>query len=128
MRGRRVQIPAPFFSRSGRDARRSHVGTIDEPEIPIDLALLVEPDLQGFENAIEGSVGSPAVETMIDTFPFSVAFGQIAPGGSGTKNPEHAIEVGPMIVPFAAASLFGKQAFEKLPLFVADFVSRHGPP
>jgi hypothetical protein len=128
MRGRRVQIPAPFFSRSGRGTRGTHVGTIDEPEVPIDFALLVEPDLQGFEDAIEGSVGSPAVEPMIDAFPFSVSFGQIAPRRSGTENPEHAIEGGPTIVPSATATLFGKQALEKIPLFIADFVSRHGPP
>src|SRR5271170_4085445 len=128
MHGRRARSRAAFFSRAGRGPRGPNVGTIHPPEIPVDLALLVESDLQGLENAIECPVGPPAAEAVIDAFPLAVAFGEITPGRAGAENPEHAIERSAMVVPFAAAFLCWEQAFKKFPLLVADIISRHGPP
>ena len=128
MRDRQARSRAAFFSRPGRSTRGTHVGAIDEPQVPVDFALLVEPDLQRFEDTIKDAIGSPAIEPMIDALPLSIAFGQIAPRCSGSENPEHAIERGAMIIPFAAAFLYWEQTFETFPLLVADFISRHGPP
>ena len=128
MRGRRVRSrwrrSGIFFTRSGGGAGSSDVGAVDEPHVPVDFALPVEADLQGFENAVEGSVASPAAEAMVDGLPFSIAFGKVAPGGAGAEDPKHTIEYGAVIVPFTAAFLFGEKAFEKFPMFIRDFISR----
>jgi len=105
MRGRRVRSWAPLFFRARRRTRGTHVGTINQPQVPVDFALLIQTNLQGPEDAVERAILSPAAEAVVDALPLSVTFGQITPWRPGAKNPEHAIECSPMIVPSSAAFL-----------------------
>ena len=129
MRGRRVRSrclrSGIFFTRSGGGTGGTDIGAVDEPQVPVDFALSVEADLQGFENAVEGSIASPTAEAVVDGLPFSIAFGEVAPGSAGAEDPEHSVEQSTVVFPFATAFLFGEKAFEKFPMFVRDFVSRH---
>jgi len=124
-RGVRVRGLGPFFSRPSGGAGGAYIGAIDQPKVPVDFALLVESNPQGLQDTIKQTFATPAVEAMIDALPFSVTFGHIAPRCSGAKNPEHAVERGAVVIPFPAAFLRGKQAFEQVPFVIREFIARH---
>ena len=117
--------PRPLFARPGGSARSTHIGAVDEPEIPIDLALLVESNPQCFEDAIEEAFAPPAVEAIIDALPFPVAFGHVSPWSSGAKNPEHPIERDAVVVPSSATFLYGEKCLDQVPVIIREFVARH---
>jgi hypothetical protein len=62
----------------GRRTTGADVGAIDQPQVPVDLALLVQADLQGFEDFVEESLASPASaaalfgKQVFDQFPLFV--------------------------------------------------------
>src|ERR1039458_9448609 len=127
MRGRRVRgrIPGSFFTCSGSNGGRTDVGAVHQPQVPVDFALLIQANSQRLENAVEGAIASPAVEAVVDAFPFSVPFGQVTPRCAGAENPQHAVKHGAMIVPSSAASLFGEQSLDEIPMSIAQLISGH---
>lgn len=68
----------------------------------IDLAPLVEPHVQPLQDAVEGAVGPPAAQPVVDRLPIAVAFGQLPPLGSGVQDPEDAVEGRQVVVPLPA--------------------------
>jgi hypothetical protein len=118
-------LPLPLFLRPGSDPGRADVGAIDKPKMRVNFSLFVQADLQGFEDSIEGAVVTIAVEAVVDAFPFTVAFRQIAPRRASAKNPDHAVESSAMVVPSPATALFGKKAFDEIPLRFLKIVSCH---
>jgi hypothetical protein len=58
----------------------------------IDLTSVIEFVEQGGNEANPHAVPTPTVESLEDSFPRSVAFGQITPRGSGMQYPQYAID------------------------------------
>ncbi|MEX0671599.1 MAG: hypothetical protein WD060_14205 [Pirellulales bacterium] len=54
--------------------------TIDAPQIPVDLACGVEPDMQGFEDAIVRTYCPPCGELIVHGLPWTEPLGQVPPG------------------------------------------------
>jgi hypothetical protein len=59
---------------------------------PLPEALAVQPDLQRLEDPVECAGGSPLVEVHVHRLPRPVSLWEIAPRGSGPKNPQNAVE------------------------------------
>ena len=58
---------------------RTDNGTVDAPQIMVEASLIVLLIQQGRQNAGPGAILSPAFEADIDSIPFTIGFGEIAP-------------------------------------------------
>jgi hypothetical protein len=100
-RRRRRLVTIPKFRSAGA------VTDLGEQPIPAAFALLVQANTQGLENAVEGAIASPAIESAVDPFPFPTSFVQVTPWRPRTENPQHAVGRCAKVAPFSAAALFG---------------------
>jgi hypothetical protein len=83
--------------------------------------------LEGLQDAVEHARGAQLGEAVVDRLPFAVAFGEVAPRGTGVEPPEDAIEDGTVVLPLAAALVrpWRKERSQQPPLLIGKFVSFH---
>jgi len=81
----------PRRQAAGRDPGR-HLGAVHAREVPVDAALAVQADLQGFEHLVPGAIASPLAGPFVDRLPGAVALRQVAPGRTGAQEPEYGVE------------------------------------
>ena len=98
--------------RSGR-AGRVLVGlnrcAVDEVLVPIQLAALLGQLLQLCPNALPNTGLAPAVETVSDCTPGTVAPGQLAPRCPSAQDPEDSIENATVVVGWSSRTWLGHQ-------------------
>ncbi len=67
-------------------------GAIHKVDLPVNLPQDIAVLLQGLQDTQPVARITPTVETAGDSPDFAIAFGQVAPGCSGTQDPEHAVD------------------------------------
>jgi hypothetical protein len=80
----------------------AHSGAIDTDHLPVDVACGIRVPLEGLEDLHPDPLALPAKETIVTGLPGRVAFGQIAPGGTGAQHPENAVKHLAVILVLAA--------------------------
>jgi hypothetical protein len=75
-----------------------HKGAIDIMNFPIQALLTIRLTLQRVQYPLPNPGFLPAIETAGNRCPFPIAFRPIAPRCSGSINPPHSVDNGPMIV------------------------------
>jgi hypothetical protein len=75
----------------------------------VDLPPLVEPHVQPLQDAVEGAVGPPPAQAVVDRLPLAVAFGQLPPLRPSVQDPEDAVECRQVVVPLPAGLSVGRQ-------------------
>src|SRR3954471_4129084 len=89
---------------------------IDNVQIPVDLAPRVRLSLKGGEDAVPNTRSAPAIEAAPHRSDRAIALRQIAPGGAGAVDPQHAAHHPAVIVIGAArAGLLRRQQRLKSP-------------
>src|SRR6185503_15295262 len=93
---------------------------IDKVQIPVDFAPRVRLSLKGAEDAVPNPRPTPSVEAARHRSDRAVALRQIAPGGAGAVDPQHAAHHAAVImIGSARAGLFRRQQrLKSLPLCV----------
>src|SRR5262249_45887119 len=121
-----------FFFRPGGGAGSPNDGGIDQPQVTVDEALLVQPQQEGVEDLGPGAVLAPAVAAGVDRLRRAVAVGDVRPGGAGVQAPQDAVDDGAVVFPRvprpAAVVAVGEEGGDELPLGVGEFVAVHGWP
>src|SRR2546421_8352389 len=127
MRGLLARRPAPLFSRPGGGSGGAYIGSIHTEQIPVDVAFLVEPDLQVFEHPVDHAFSAPGIEMMVDRLPGTVALRQITPGSAAAQDPEERVQDFPrgLARPAAPTLACGKQVIDQVPLLVRELVAMH---
>src|SRR5512138_450621 len=69
----------PTFFRPGSGAVRPDNRAIQGPLLPVNRALCVQFDLEGFEDAVPGAIAAPGRVAVIDGLPLAIAFRDIRP-------------------------------------------------
>src|SRR6516165_5806949 len=87
-----------FFFRPGGSSAGSDNGTVDAPQVVVDLALVVQFVEQRRDDAVPGAVLTPAVEPIVVCLPGAVALGKITPRCPGMENPKDAVDDRPVVV------------------------------
>ena len=89
----------------------------------------IQPNLQGFQDAIKGAILAQAVEATIDGLPVTVATGNIAPCDSGSNAPKDAVEYATVALPLLAfAAVLGQQGFDQAPLRLCRLMTTYCRP
>ena len=101
-----------------------HCGGVDHPGVQINQTFLIQPDMQSFKYSVKRALVSPITEPLIHRRPGAEALRQVAPGGSGTEDPEDAVEHQPIITSRPAhLLLWGNQILDQLPGCIGEFVA-----
>jgi len=79
---RRLLFGSPGCGSSGPNRR-----AVDAPEIPINLAIGIEADAQGFETSVVHARLPPPGEVVVHSLPRAEPFGQVPPRRASTVNP-----------------------------------------
>lgn len=118
-------IGPPFYP--GGVLVSPHDGRIQVVHSPIELSFGVLLVLECLQEAIPYPRLLPAVEAACNSPPRTVAFGKVAPGGSGAIYPENAVYDAPMIcVGSAGRGLLRWQVWlQTFPLLVVQISSSH---
>jgi hypothetical protein len=95
-------------------------GALDVVQIPVELPARLGWLLDGVKHVLPEAGPLPAVEGAGHGAPGAIALGQIAPGGPGAQNPEHAIKDAAMVHgrPASRGFLGWEQRPQSLPLGV----------
>ena len=90
---------------------RADDGAIHVVDIPVELPGSVGTLLDRCKEASPDARLAPAVEAAGDGLPGAIPFGHVAPGGTGTDNPQDAVEDAAVVSGWAAGMgfLWGKQ-------------------
>src|SRR3569623_3495480 len=92
---------------------------VDIPLRPVDQAALIGLHSQGLQHPFPGAIGSPSQMTPVQRLEFAVTLGHVAPGRSGRKDPEDAVDRAAVIQPLSASAAIGwKEIGYTGPLFV----------
>src|SRR3954463_6161021 len=93
---------------------------IDKVQIPVDLAPRVRLSLKGAEDAVPNPRSAPAVEAARHRSDRAIALRQVAPGGAGAVDPQHAAHHAAVIMIGSARAglLRRQQRLKSLPLCV----------
>lgn len=94
MRDRRVHrdVAGHFFVSPGRGACGADAGTVNAPQLPVDVSIVIELHLQRFEDVGKDAALAPLAEVVVHRLPGTISIRQITPGGAGAENPEDAVE------------------------------------
>ena len=129
MRGRPVRPGGVrgFFVSAGGGAGGPNRRSIDAPEFPVDVSLVVQFDLQRLDDGGEDAAFAPDAEMVVHRLPGAEAFRQIAPGGAGGKNPKDAVELRSSIAGRASRPSRAERQmrFDQRPLLVRELVAFH---
>src|SRR3954471_11100505 len=100
---------------------------IDKVQIPVDLAPCVSLSLKGGENAVPNTRPTPSVEAARHRSDRAIALWQIAPGGAGAVDPQHAAHHSAVIMIGSARAgpLRRQQRLKPPPLFVRHISTSH---
>lgn len=125
----RCELPFIFPPSGGRSAGADD-GTVDTPEVVIDLLLVVQFVEQRGDDPDPGAVLPPSVETLEDRLPGTVAFREVAPRGTGMEDPEDAVNDRARIVErmacLAVMGPVGHEGRDPCPLLLREFIAVHG--
>lgn len=91
----------PLFPAAGSTAGGADGGSVDAPQLVVDFAQLQADSAQAIEDFVQGSVGVPLVEQIPGGGPRAELLGQVAPGSTGSQNPQNGIDDGPPITRIA---------------------------
>lgn len=118
----------PFFAAPGGSFGGSNVRPVHTPQVPVDLAVLVQPNSQGSQYPIQRAIFAVPRKSIVDTLPLAISFRHVTPRGSAAKDPEHAVEGDSMIVPLSTTPLFGQVWLNQFPLIIRQFITRYVTP
>src|SRR4051795_12618175 len=122
--------PPAFFFRPGGRPAGSDDGTVDAPEVVVDLASVIQFVQQRGDDASPGAVLSPPVEGLEGRLPGSIAFREIPPWGAGMEDPEDSIEdwssVAKRTAGLAVMSTVRQERGDSCPLLVGEIIAAHG--
>ncbi len=86
-----------FFTAAGRATGSANSRAIDAPQFAIDLASVHALGLQTRQYLIEGAVGIPAIEPVLNGLPGAERLRQITPRGAGALDVQNAVHHQPTI-------------------------------
>src|SRR5204863_3134182 len=97
----------------------------DAEEIPRDIPIPIQTDLQCFENLVVRAVRTPGVEVLVHRLPGAVSFWKVSPRSPRPQDPQNRIEHLPGIPRRTSGtrSFPGDERRYKCPLLVGNFVS-----
>src|SRR5215218_3160209 len=100
---------------------------IHKVQIPVDLTPRVSLSLKGGENAVPNTRPTPSVEAARHRSDRAIALRQIAPGGAGAVDPQHAAHHPAVIVIRSARArlLRRQQRLKPPPLFICHIKTFH---
>lgn len=71
--------------------RSAHRRAVHAPQVPVDVALRIEPDLERLQHPLEHPLAPPGVEVRAGRLPRRVSLGQVAPRGTTAQHPRHRV-------------------------------------
>ena len=122
----RPALVDPFFSAAGSTARGTYGRAVDAPQFVVDFAQLHAGSAEAIEDFVQCPVGIPLVEEIPGGRPRAELLGQVAPGRTGSQNPQNGIDDRPSIARFAARFRGRwKDVANTIPLFIRQPMSYH---
>ena len=108
------------FGRAGRVLMSANDGAIDIMNRPVQLTSGMGLLLDRLKEALPEAGSAPAIEAAGYGLPGAVAFGHVAPGGTGAQQPQDAVDHASVVQIRSTRSRFlrRKQRLEPLPLRV----------
>jgi hypothetical protein len=121
-----LALAAPLFSAAGSGLVRSHDRAVDAPKFVIELLRIVHGLLQGEQNLLQGVVGTPAIEVVVDRLPRAELVGQVSPGRAGVENPEDSTHDQLQVASRSTRRCCRReQRLDQFPLLVRELMPNH---
>jgi hypothetical protein len=106
----------PLSCRPRRPRVRPGPRAVHAPQVPIDLALGIQTNLQPFQNPVEPPFAPPPLEAVVHRLPRAEAFRQVPPRDAGPQDPQRSAEHQAVVLPLATPLPVGrKQVFDQRP-------------
>ena len=103
---------APLFPPSGGSPTGPDDGTVDAPQVVVELALVVQLVQERGDDANPSAIPPPSVESGKHGLPWSVALGEVTPGRTGVQDPKDPVD-DRAVVTWRAAHLTGAGPLRK---------------
>ena len=103
---------------------RADIRTIDVEHVPINSAILVQVEMQTFEDSIEQPFSRPTAITTVNRLPLAVAFRHITPLRTAVQHPKHSVQNYAMIDPLTpSGSLLRQQRLAPVVRLISQLVT-----
>ena len=103
---------APLFPPSGGSPTGPDDGTVDAPQVVVELALVVQLVQERGDDANPSAIPPPSVESGKHGLPWSVGLGEVTPGRTGVQDPKDPVD-DRAVVTWRAAHLTGAGPLRK---------------
>src|SRR5215218_3442173 len=121
----RPKASRPPF-RPGRGPGGPNVRGVGKPGAEIHQPFRVQPDLEPFQDAVEGAIFGPCAVPVVRALPGALTLWKVSPRSTAAQDPQNRVEHLPRVTPLTAGGLRGRKKIANgLPMPRVEFVSSY---